>query len=276
MNSITSVVKRHPLVTFFALAFGLSWLAAIPYALGLFPVPILTFGPSLAAVIVAALTGGRAGLRELLSRCLRWRVGLGWYAVALLSPIPLFLAMVYLNMLFGAPAPSFADLGAWSSLAVLLLGFLINPFGGAWEELGWRGYALPHLQAGRSALSASLILGVLWAAWHLPMFITGLIHWPDALAILGMSVVFSWLFNHTKGSVLIAFLFHAAIDAVAGHYILLFQGADQMRMYWLMAAFFGVTAAAIVILGRRTWFTSMPQTSADGRLVPPAVVPEAV
>jgi membrane protease YdiL (CAAX protease family) len=188
----------------------------------------------------------------------------------------LFLAMVYLNVLLGAPAPSFADLGAWFSLAVLLLGFLINPFGGAWEELGWRGYALPYLQAGRSALSASLILGVLWAAWHLPMFITGLIHWPDALAVLGMSVVFSWLFNHTKGSVLIAFLFHAAIDAVAGHYILLFQGVDQVRMYWLMAAFFGVTAAAIVILGRRTWFTSMPQTSADGRLVPPAVVPEAV
>jgi uncharacterized membrane protein AbrB (regulator of aidB expression) len=81
VNTITSVVKRHPLVTFFVLAFGLSWLAAIPYALGLFPVPILTFGPSLAAVIVAALAGGRAGLRELLSRCVRWRVGLGWYPV---------------------------------------------------------------------------------------------------------------------------------------------------------------------------------------------------
>jgi uncharacterized protein len=276
MNIISSVVKRHPLITFFVLAFGLSWLAAIPYALGWFPVPILTFGPSLAAVIVAALTGGRAGLRELMSRCLRWRVGLGWYAVALLSPIPLFLAMVYLNVLLGAPAPSFADLGAWFSLAVLLLGFLINPFGGAWEELGWRGYALPYLQAGRSALSASLILGVLWAAWHLPMFITGLIHWPDALAVLGMSVVFSWLFNHTKGSVLIAFLFHAAIDAVAGHYILLFQGVDQVRMYWLMAAFFGVMAVAIVILSRHTWFTPMPQASADGRLVPPARLPEGV
>ncbi len=276
MNTITSAVKHHPLVTFFALAFGLSWLAAIPYALGWFPVPILTFGPSLAAVIVAALASGRAGLRELMSRCLRWRVGLGWYAVALLSPIPLFLAMVYVNVRFGAPVPSFTDLGAWSTLAVLLLGFVISPFTGPWEELGWRGYALPHLQAGRSALSASLILGVLWAAWHLPMFITGLIPWPNALAILGMSIMFSWLFNHTKGSVLIAFLFHAAIDAVAGHSILLFRGVDQVRMYWLMSAFFGVTAVAIVILGRRTWFASMPQTSADGRLVPPAVVLEAV
>jgi membrane protease YdiL (CAAX protease family) len=276
MHTITPVVKRHPLITFFVLAFGLSWLAAVPYALSWFPVPILTFGPSLAAVIVAALTTGRAGLRELLNRITRWRVGLGWYAMALLSPIPVFLTVVYLNMLFGAPAPSFADLGAWSSFAVLLLGFLLSPFGGAWEELGWRGYALPRLQVGRSALSASLILGVLWAVWHLPMFITGRIHWPDALLIIALSIVFSWLFNHTKGSVLIAYLFHAAIDAVAGLYIPLFQGVDQVRMYWLLALVMGVAAAAIVIVGRRTWLIPVPQASADGRLVQPAAVPEAL
>jgi membrane protease YdiL (CAAX protease family) len=276
MHTVTSVVRRHPLVTFFVLAFGLSWLAAIPYALSWFPVPILTFGPSLAAVILAALADGRAGLRDLLSRITRWRVGVGWYAMAFLSPIPVFLAVVYLNVLFGAPAPIFADLGAWSSFAVLLLGFLLSPFGGAWEELGWRGYALPRLQVGRSALSASLILGLLWAAWHLPMFITGQIHWPDALLVIALSIVFSWLFNHTKGSVLIAYLFHAAIDAVAGLYIPLFQGVDQLRMYWLLAMVMGVAAAAIVIVGRRTWLTRVPQASADGRLAAPAAVPEAV
>ena len=233
---LARVVHQHHLITFFVLAFGLSWLAAIPYALGWFPVPILAFGPSLAAVIVAALIGGRAGVRELLSRILRWRVGVGWYAVALLSPIPLFLAVVYANVRSGAPAPSAATLTAWSSMAVLLLGFLVSPFTGPWEELGWRGYALPHLQAGRSPLAASLILGVLWAAWHLPMFLTGLIHWPDALLVIALSVVFSWLFNHTHGSVLLAFLFHAAFDAVAGWYIPLFSGADQMRVYWLLTA----------------------------------------
>jgi len=236
----------------------------------------LTFGPSLAAVIVVALATGRAGLRELFSRITRWRVGLGWYAMGLLSPIPVFLAVVYLNVLFGAPAPSLADLGAWSNFAVLLLGFLLSPFGGAWEELGWRGYALPRLQTGRSVLSASLLLGLLWAGWHLPMFITGQIHWPDALLVIALSILFSWLFNHTRGSVLIAYLFHAAIDAVAGLYIPLFQGADQVRMYWLLAAVMGVVATAIVLLGRRTWVTPMSQSSADGQLVLPAGLPEAI
>ena len=261
-----NLVGRHPLITFFVLAFGLSWLAAIPYALGLFPVPILTFGPSLAAVIVAALTTGRAGLRELLSRITRWRVGLGWYAVALLASVPCFLLIVYVNVLWGAPAPTAAQLGALGSLAGLLLGLIINPFGGAWEELGWRGYALPRLQARHSPLIASLILGVLWAAWHLPMSITGLIPWPNVLAVIGLNVVFSWLFNHTRGSVLIAFLFHAAFDAVGGWYIPLFQGPDLVRMYWLMAAAAAVVAAAIVIPGRRFWLTRMPATPGDPRV----------
>jgi membrane protease YdiL (CAAX protease family) len=208
---------------------------------------------------------GRAGLRELLSRITRWRVGPGWYAVALLAPIPFFLAVVYVNVLWGAPAPTMAQLGTWGSLAVLLGGFLINPFGGAWEELGWRGYALPRLQERFSPLTASLILGVLWAAWHGPMFITGLIPWPMALAILAMSVVFSWLFNHTSGSVLIAFLFHAAFDAVAGWYIPLFQGVDRERMYWLLAAVAGGAAVAIVLLERHKWVTRLPQPQRDVR-----------
>jgi uncharacterized protein len=272
---LARVVHHHPLVTFFVLAFGLSWLAVIPYVLGWFPVPILAFGPSLAAVIVAALTGGWSGLRALLSRLLRWRVGLGWYAVALLSPIPLFLAVVYLNVQLGAPAPSRAALTAWSSMAVLLLGFVVSPFTGPWEELGWRGYALPHLQARHAPLAASLILGVLWAAWHLPMFVTGLIHWPDALLVIGLSVVFSWLFNHTQGSVLLAFLFHASFDAVGGWYIPLFAGADQVRMYWLLAAVVGLLAAVIVLVGRRRWLAPLPPAAADAGLVLPAAVPAA-
>jgi hypothetical protein len=76
--------------------------------------------------------------------------------------------------------------------------------------------------------------------------------------------------------VLIAYLFHAAIDAVAGVYIPLFQGVDQVRMYWLMAAFMALAAAAIVIFGRRSWLTSMPQPPAEERQVASAGFPEAV
>jgi membrane protease YdiL (CAAX protease family) len=261
-----NLVGRHPLITFFVLAFGLSWVAAIPYALGLFPAPILTFGPSLAAVIMAALATGRIGLRTLLSRITLWRVSPGWYAVTLFSPIPVFLAAVYVNVLFGAPAPTLAQLVAWGSIGVLFLEYLINPFRGAWEELGWRGYALPRLQARYSPLMASVILGVLWGAWHLPMFISGMIAWPMAVSIIAMSVLWTGLFNQTRGSVLIAFLLHAAFDATGDLYITLFQGADRVRMYWLMAAVATVVAAAIVIVGRRAWLTRMPETLGDLRV----------
>src|SRR5918998_1296221 len=260
-----NLVGRYPLTSFFVLTFALAWLPLIGSALGWFSPILLAFGPSLAAVIVTAVATGRSGLRDLLRRVTLWHVRPGWYAVALLASIPFLLAVVYVNVLLGARPPTTAQFGAWGSLGVLFLVYLINPFGGAWEELGWRGYALPGLQVRYSPLSASLILGVLWAAWHLPMFITGLIPWPNALLVFGLNVLFSWLFNHTRGSVLIAFLFHAAVDAAAGWYIPLFQGADLVRIYWLLAAVAGGAAVATVLLERRKWVTGLPRPQGDAR-----------
>ena len=247
MNTLTSLVKRHPLPAFLILAFVLSWSAAIFYILGLFPVPIFTFGPSLAAVIVAGMTGGRAGIKALFSRLFRWRVGLRWYLVALFAPLPLFVAIVYMNVLLGAPTPTAAQLATWPSLFGIFLGLVINPFGGAWEELGWRGYALPELLSSRSSLAASLILGVIWAAWHLPILITGQIPWPNLLMIMGMSIIFTWLFKNTQGSVLMAVLFHASIDAYGEFFLPMFSGADLVRVYWLMGAGFGLWAIGLII-----------------------------
>ena len=247
MNTLITLIKRHPLSAFLILAFGLSWSAIIFYKLGLFPVPIFTFGPSLAAVIVVGMTGGRVGLKALFSRLFRWRVGLRWYLVALFAPLLLFVAIIYLNILFGAPAPTAAQLAAWPSLFGFFLGLVISPFGGAWEELGWRGYALPELLSGRSWLTASLILGVLWAAWHLPILITGQIPWPNLVIIMGMSIIFTWLFNNTRGSALLAFLFHASIDAYGEFFIPMFSGADLVRVYWLMGVGFGLWAIGLII-----------------------------
>ncbi len=247
MNTLTTLVKRHPLPAFLILAFGLSWSAVIFYQLRLFPAPIFTFGPSLAAVIVAGMTGGRAGLKALFSRLFRWRVGLRWYLVALFAPLPLFVAIVYVNVLLGAPAPTAGQLAAWPSLFGFFLGLILSPFGGAWEELGWRGYALPELLSSRSSLAASLILGVLWAAWHLPILITGQIPWPNLVFIMGISIIFTWLFNNTRGSVLLAFLLHASIDAYGEFFIPMFSGADLVRVYWLMGAGFGLWAIGLII-----------------------------
>ena len=140
MSTLTTLIKRHPLTAFLILAFGLSWSAIIFYKLGLFPVPIFTFGPSLAAVIVAGMSGGRAGLKALFSRLFRWRVGLRWYLVALFAPLLLFVAIIYLNVLFGAPAPTAAQWAAWPSLFGSFLVLSLTP--SAERGRNWVGAAM--------------------------------------------------------------------------------------------------------------------------------------
>ena len=183
MSYLVSLIRRYPLVSFFVLACALSWWGWPLYALDLAPTPIAP-GPFVAAFIVLAITRGKTGVVELLRRMVRWRVGLRWYAAALGLPIVVTLTAVALNVfVLGAqPTSSAAELGGWSSLIPTFFILLLIPgLGGAWEEPGFRGYALPRLQVGRSALLASLILGVLWAFWHLPFVVTGEDIWIDAI-----------------------------------------------------------------------------------------------
>ena len=250
MSSLTSVVKRRPIVAFFVLAIALSWWGWILYAFGLSPTPIASFGPFLAALVVLAVTRGRTGMVSLLGRMVRWRVGFHWYAVALLLPIGVTLVAVLSNVfLFGAQAPSSAELGGWSNLFTLFPILLLIPgMGGAWEEPGWRGFALPSLQAGRSALVASLILGVLWAFWHLPLLMTGQMSWWDIVNIMGSTIVLTWVFNSTGGSVLIVMLFHAMNNTISGHFFSrMFSGADSANQSLMLAAVWCAVALAVVV-----------------------------
>jgi membrane protease YdiL (CAAX protease family) len=122
--------------------------------------------------------------------------------------------------------------------------------GGAWEEPGWRGYAVPRLQSRWSALPAALVLGVLIAGWHLPLIVSGQVHYADVGSILGATVVINWLFNHVRGSVLLIMLLHAANNAVAGNYFSpMFTGADSARQAWLLAAIWCALAVAVVLAG---------------------------
>jgi CAAX protease family protein len=249
-----ALVRRHPLVTFFVLAYALSWWAWILYALGVFPNPIASFGPFLAALVVLALTEGKPGIGRLFRRMVRWRVSPVWYALALLLPAVLAGIAAALNVLLGAQPPSPAQVGAWPQLlptfAVLLL---VPGFGGAWEEPGWRGYAVPRLQRGRSALVASLILGVLIAGWHLPLMVAGEIHYSDIVLILAAMIVVNWVFNNAKGSVLIVMLLHAANNTVSGGYFSpMFSGADSVRQSWLLALVWGVMAVLVIAIAGPT------------------------
>ena len=248
-----SLVRRYPLTAFFVLACALSWWPWILYSVGLSPTPIVGVGPFLAALLVLAVTEGKSGVVGLLRRMVRWRVGIQWYAVALLLPIVVILAAAALNVfLLGAQrTSSVADLGGWSSFLLLfLLSLLIPGFAGTWEEPGFRGYALPRLQFRYSALIASLILGVLWAFWHLPFVVTGEHIWIDAtLFIIEWSIVYTWLFNNAKGSVLIVMLFHAMNNTFSSAFeSQMFSGADSVNQAWLRLALWGLVAIVVVVV----------------------------
>ena len=253
MSHVSALMKRHPLTTFFVLAYALSWWAWILFALGLFPNPIASFGPFLAAIVVLALTEGKSGLLGLFRRMARWRVAPGWYLVALLLPMALTASAAALNNLFGAQA-SAAQLGAWPQLLPTFFILLLVPgFGGAWEEPGWRGYALPRLQSRRSALVASLILAVLIAGWHLPLMVEGQVHYSDIVLILAAVIVVNWVFNNAQGSVLIIMLLHAANNTISGSFFSpMFSGADSTRQSWLLALVWAVVAVLVIAIAGPT------------------------
>src|SRR6266540_7243062 len=222
MKAIRLFVTRHPLVMFFGLAYAFAWSPWLLYAIvPNFPSGIqLTFGPFLAAVTVSALTGGWAGVKAYLRGLLRWRAGVHWYALALALPVVLALVAVYLNVLFGAPPPPPAQL---AGITVFFSGFaymLLFPLSPGVEELGWRGYAQPRLQVERSALTASVIIGIMHGLWHLPLcFVPGSAqsNVPFAaflLTVIALNVLMAWLYNSAQGSVVIAMIFHAAFDAI--------------------------------------------------------------
>jgi CAAX protease family protein len=250
MSRISALVSRHRLATFFILAYALSWWAWILYALGAFPNPIASFGPFLAAIVVLALTEGKAGLLGLFRRMVRWRVSPGWYVVALLLPAALGAAATVLNVMVGAERPSAVELSGWTGLfATFAILLLIPGFGGAWEEPGWRGYALPRLQSGRSALVASLILGALIAGWHLPLMVAGQVAYSDIVLIFAGTIVFNWVFNNARGSVLIIMVMHATNNTISGSFFSpMFTGADSVRQSWMLALVWTVVAILVIVI----------------------------
>src|SRR5215218_6674140 len=222
-REMAQLMRRHPLVTFFLLAYGLTWAIQIPVAAGVLEGSgwrAVTWVPAIAALLAAALTGGRAAVRELGARLVRWRVGWQWYVVVILGPAVFSLVVAGIYVMLG---------GAWSDAApaalregplLLLPIFLVilTLTDGLGEELAWRGFALPRLLTRYNALVASLILGVLWALWHLPLVWTEGAPlyqqpvWLFLLDIVAKSVLFTWVFLHTRGSVLLAMLFHGATN----------------------------------------------------------------
>ena len=227
-------LDTRALVAFFVLAYALSWSWVIPMAVAHEVVrrgvswpthlPAL-LGPAIAALAVTAWTMGRPGVRDLLARMIRWRVAGRWWLVAVSPLVFLGLALIVMTVA-GKPLPDAADFGRFSGipaigLAGVLLLILIGALG---EETGWRGYALPQLQRRFSPLASSLILAVVWFGWHLPQFFVIATYRDSApVQYVGMflglacgSVVLTWLYNRSGGSILLVALWHGLYNVVSG------------------------------------------------------------
>jgi membrane protease YdiL (CAAX protease family) len=265
------LVARHPVVAFVILNYFFTFLFRVPLAAStakVIPVAVPRgfqflgdYGPLLAALLLTGLLEGRAGIKSLCSRVVQWRVGMVWYAVALLGTLALFSVAAIIGIfLIGAPAPNLTLLGRWEELPGLhpaatwiVLIFTI----GLGEEVGWRGFMLPKLQAKFSAFSASLLIGLAWTFWHLPNFIFdpqfaawGMpIRLGFGFMLICMAIVYAWLFNSTRGSLLIPILFHGTNDFIMGS-----RGAQDPILFPLLwgVLFIGATIAIVSLFGPRT------------------------
>src|SRR5215211_2967728 len=219
-----SLVKRHPIITFFVLTYVFTWAIESPLVFltdsvtaiqGLVLVILASNVPSAVAIVLTAIVLGRGALRKLLGRLLIWRVSLFWYLVVFLGPVVLVGGVVGLNALMGGPALS---LGMTLVGVVIMLAFSIFPGSALGEEIGWRGYALPRLQSRMSALSASLLLAPIWALWHLPLWLTGdpvntpIFYVAFFASVFPMSILLTWVYNSTGGSLLLVVLLHGTVN----------------------------------------------------------------
>ena len=225
---MSNFVRKYPAISMFVVAeiLGAGLVAGI--AAGVLPEVfflVAAFSASLAGVILTAIASGKAGLREMFRRLLIWRAGVGWWAFAVFALGLMYLGGILLAAIFTGSAleiPLAQPL--YMFFPLLIMQFFTDS--GLGEELGWRGFLLPRMQARYNALVSSLIVGTLWGLWHLPLFmVEGMPpyynmaqKWGVVPSLLGLTlfitipwaILFTWLYNNTKGSLLLAFVFHSS------------------------------------------------------------------
>lgn len=215
-------LRKYSLIYFVLLSYLLHFILIKVMILGL---PLFTFiayhlaawSPNISAILVLGLiVKDESGIHKLLEGWTKWRVNFAWYLVTLL-PLAVGFISVVIYYLTGGTAPNLPYLSASTHLTAL---FMTITTGATGEELGWRGFALPRLQSKYGALSSSIIVGLIWAGWHIP-------YWPIpgwfpkmqsipflafALQSIAKSVIMTWIYNNTRGSVFLASLFHFVLN----------------------------------------------------------------
>ena len=236
-----ALVRRFPFATFLLIAFGWTWPLAAGIRFSMILPLLALFGPLLGAVAVFGATEGREGLAGLWRKFAFRRGHLPWLAVAVALPLFLTIPVWWLERMFGSAA-AFA-LTPISALSLVLAFLIIG------EEVGWRGFALPYLLGRWPAFRSGVVLGGIWALWHLPnFFLPGFPHQDlpftaFVLMIVSFSILFTWLYLRTQGSLLVAVVFHAALNLFS------VAALDPSRQYWWRALVYGVVALGVVMGG---------------------------
>ena len=258
---LAKFTRQHPLITFFCLAYAISWVLGVPAAI--YPgwpgvLSFLTvFGPAVAAIIVAGLVEGEDGVRQLLSPLKKWRVGIHWYMIVLLGPSAMMISSVYLYRLITKESGILESVRISSILGSHFVGLsiiFIYQFFFIWgEEIGWRGYALPRLQTRYHPILASVILGIIWGLWHLPSFwIEGSVHQSMSLpffvlASVGYSILYTWIYNGSRGSLLLMCMLHAANNTTVSYTMLFFTPILEQPVFSL--AVLGLFDLLVILIG---------------------------
>jgi membrane protease YdiL (CAAX protease family) len=260
-------LKQNPVPAFFVLTFAIAWSIWLPLGFFIPENPYLSlpgaWAPTISALILIGLIDGKEGIRKFLKRLLHWRVGLGWHLIVLFGIACIAYLSISVGKLFNIPAPELSlpnGLPREMLPAFLPVIFLINIFVGGplAEDIGWRGYILPKMREGMTSLHASILIGVIWAFWHLPYFIFPA--WRSAvgnipffwflLLTTSWSVLFAWVYVNTE-SILLPVLFHAAINTTLGTLGVLGQSnGDQLPLMFNTLFTWIVVAIVVAVYGQ--------------------------
>jgi membrane protease YdiL (CAAX protease family) len=256
-------MRNHPLVSFFVLAYSVTWLLWMPTIVWDLPriaqLPAIALGLTGSAIVMTGLLDGRAGVWRFLRRFVQWRAHPRWYAVALLV-VPLSAVAVAVVL-----TASSDPVRALLPTSLLLYGaafayrFYLGPL---WEEAGWRGFALPRMQERYGPLLGTSFLGLLWGFWHLPLYlprdirafglVSGLIQFGIFILVsVALAYVFTWTFNNTRGSLLLAVLLHLSVNGTQTYFELL--AAEHIIRPAVAGALqnglaIGITGVALVVV----------------------------
>ena len=262
MNQTTAFLKRHSLVLGIVLMFLLTWPIDLANS-GVLPIQFpfvvylfLGWGFGFASILMTELTLGRQAVFKLIKRYFQWRVVWKWYLAAFLLAPGLIVLAVYIHAALTDVAPDFSTVMAYrifgetAYLPLFILPFFLIDLIANGEEMGWRGYVLPRLQARYNALTSTVILGVIWGFWHLPKFLS---HWNTVnfawfmAHTIAAAVVYTWLYNGTNGSLLLVALFHAGSNT-AGVFMPLANTVSSEGMgTYIIYVLLEVIAAVLII-----------------------------